>query len=448
MAASRHTHDRRGRRLSPALSELLQSTVIPVPTKGKWKSTTTAATINNNNNNDHFNNDHGKSHVTPSRKLADDSRLFAPLVEDDVVDFSPTTFVSTDFDDSTDYTDVDSVFAADDTTSNISNSRRTSIGPRDPNSFWNWSFMDSPLPYQIPRPITRGSASTYRSPMSESGDDDESVLSAYGSFFTPPSCCEDFDSESRDSSSVRLTRRKISIPVIEPALQNHPLSDSSETDADETFSSANSPAELNQPTDSNTNEPKKSFVSNLTASLKALSGVAQSFTSSQENLYTSRMLVFSPRATDESIPNYRATTVKKQQQQTRKDATAGGPTAKTIGPMSISMTTYNVQSNLIPQLRPRELRMNSEFYRVYAVESLMRAHGKLDEDFQGRAQMILPPRQDHNEYVLDEDDKIETVFGIRKRFVSSFDSPKNSSSTIPPRRWSSITADSLASVST
>lgn len=433
MAAARHTHDRRGRPLSPALSELLQATVIPVPTKGKWKGGAPHKSSNN------FNIDH-KSHSTTSRKLDNVSRPFPVVVANDVVDFSPTAFASTDFDDSADYTDVDSVFTADEVASNISNPRHTSISSRDPHGFWNWSFMDSPLPYQIPRPANRGSTSTYRSPMSESGDDDESVLSAYGSFFTPPSCCGEFDTDSRDSNSVRLTRRKISIPVIEPALQNHPLSDSSEVEADEVFSSTNSPAEPNQPTN-NGNEPKKSFVSNLTASLKALSGVAQSLTSSQENLYSSRMLVFSPRATDESIPNYRATTVKSQR-------TSESSTAKPInGPMSISMTTYNVQSNLIPQLRPRELRMNSEFYRVYAVESLMRAHGKLDEDFQGRAQMILPPRQDYNEYVLDEDDKIETVFGIRKRFVSSFDSPKNSSSSIPPRRWSSITADSLGSMS-
>ncbi|KAK9237928.1 hypothetical protein V1525DRAFT_129335 [Lipomyces kononenkoae] len=62
----------------------------------------------------------------------------------------------------------------------------------------------------------------------------------------------------------------------------------------------------------------------------------------------------------------------------------------------IQMQTYDVQQNCLPIFRPREPRMNGDFWRVLAMELQMRRHGKLGHDFySGKARMVLAPRADY-----------------------------------------------------
>ncbi|KAK9433876.1 hypothetical protein V1505DRAFT_360669 [Lipomyces doorenjongii] len=62
----------------------------------------------------------------------------------------------------------------------------------------------------------------------------------------------------------------------------------------------------------------------------------------------------------------------------------------------IQMQTYDVQQNCLPIFRPREPRMNGDFFRILAMELQMRRHGKLSHDFySGKARMVLAPRHDY-----------------------------------------------------
>ncbi|KAK9459310.1 uncharacterized protein V1516DRAFT_627721 [Lipomyces oligophaga] len=63
----------------------------------------------------------------------------------------------------------------------------------------------------------------------------------------------------------------------------------------------------------------------------------------------------------------------------------------------IQMDTYDIQQNCLPIIRPREPRMNGDFFRILAMELEMRRHGKLSPDFySGKARMVLAPRSDYN----------------------------------------------------
>ncbi|KAK9365821.1 hypothetical protein V1509DRAFT_655214 [Lipomyces kononenkoae] len=63
---------------------------------------------------------------------------------------------------------------------------------------------------------------------------------------------------------------------------------------------------------------------------------------------------------------------------------------------SIQMKTYDIQQNCLPIFRPREPRMNGDFWRIFAMELQMRRNGKLSHDFySGKARMVLAPRADY-----------------------------------------------------
>lgn len=229
------------------------------------------------------------------------------------------------------------------------------------------------------------------------------------------------------------------------------------------FSSAGvSPAVSLATSPTSSTAPKKSIVSNITASFKAFSSAASKFSTSQQAQVssTSAIFAFSPRSTDECMVNFgdeKADKVTDELNQELSeeltmdtDQTEASVTTKKSPhtPRNIPLKTYNFRSTLLPVIRPREHRMNPDFLRIYASEALMRKRGKIDPDFVGRAQMLLPPRNDNPDsfYRLKAglDGEWERVFGIRKRFVTKFDVQKRSliaCSKQVPARWVPYTGE-------
>lgn len=174
----------------------------------------------------------------------------------------------------------------------------------------------------------------------------------------------------------------------------------------------------------------RNFVSNLTASIKAISMVASSFSSSQQSLISSNdVFKFSPRSTDEPIPRntgrfaVASASKPKREKAAKLEKPAASPEAVAAAvaavreaaaeaaaeeqpqpaqtpsapsrPKAIPMDTYNVQEYAMPAMpRGRDFRENPNFLRIYALESLMKKHGKFDPSFPGKAQVALVPRTD------------------------------------------------------
>jgi hypothetical protein len=341
------THDHKGRALSPAMSQLLNSTVIPVPKRRQRLPK--------------------KNHLLRKRTL--------------VAAVGPQSPYFGDIEDSL----------------------------NDEDDYFNLSITSDVL----------SSSNDDASEIFERAGSPNSVESDWTSDDCAYSCPSPGIYSPKRATSVR---KKVELPLVE-SCNDHPLSVKVEdvvmvdqqverSDPVPSFddSSANGKSKITLP---------RSFVSNLSLSLKALQSMAASISSSQDKLYARNLFAFSPRQMDEPIP---------QQLPNHKPSRA------------ISLTTYNIQSTVIAQLRPRELRINSQFYRVYAAETLMRKNGKLDENFLGRAKPILEPRKDNQKFFLDDGDE---VFGIRKRFVSQFDvrEKRNKSITLKASRWHVWNAD-------
>lgn len=344
----RYTHDHKGQALSPAMGELLNATVIPVP----------------------------KRNI--KRKIKE-SRVDGQTV--------------------------------------VSPQSSPYFGDIDDGAFED-EFFDLSLEQ---RPVLGGFSPPSISTIFDEAGSPNSLESDWTSDDGGLSCPSPLPFESKRVASVR---KKIEFPVAE-ACDAHPLTDvdSLNDEVDSSFGKECEPCALREKSEERKSRLPLSFVSNLTASLKALQSVAMSISTSQEKLYARSLFAFSPRVMDEPIPRFL---------QRPKHSPTTSSTHK--HPKAISLTTYNVQSTVIAHLRPRELRVNSQFYRVYAVETLMRLNGKLDDEFPGRARPILEPRLDNRKYFLDDGDE---VFGIKKRFVSQFDvkEKKNKSVTIPSSRW-------------
>ncbi|KAF3064469.1 hypothetical protein GL218_01306 [Daldinia childiae] len=231
---------------------------------------------------------------------------------------------------------------------------------------------------------------------------------------------------------IRPPRRSLE-PVSSPPGQHleHPLSTKSTLDVDEldfrVFTPKPSPTEQKQTTGLT---PLKSvFKSNLTASLRALRSAARSlssFTSSSippDDFLTRSILTIDPRVpfTDERMPPVlgeepseamrRYLNPTSVRPESRVRSTFRSYTA------SIQMQTYKVQrsrstpaasrsggqagnSNKSPNAyvfppgpRQREIRENSDFIRIAVLEHLMRKRGKLDDQREGHARWLLPPRK-------------------------------------------------------
>jgi hypothetical protein len=243
-------------------------------------------------------------------------------------------------------------------------------------------------------------------PSSERLEDEDWI----GSVSSSSSITSSSTSFNSSTLSAPTKRQRRIIPQFEASHDDHPLLDDDDDDNDidngsedeDEWTAASQLTEVI--TKTRRLLGKKSFVSNLTASLKVLSSVASSLSSAQQRMDTANVLAFTPSIMDEPHPSRFMV-----------------PTATAVPErkISISLQTYNIQTTLPPHLRPREMRMNCDFYRIYALECLMRQNGKFDPEFQGRAQMILEPRKDYNQsFYVDDGGEF---FGIRKRFVSRFD---------------------------
>ncbi|KAJ2991077.1 hypothetical protein NUW58_g2653 [Xylaria curta] len=175
---------------------------------------------------------------------------------------------------------------------------------------------------------------------------------------------------------------------------------------------------------------KSVFKSNLTASLRALRSAARSlstFTASSippDDLLTRSILTIDPRVpfTDERRPPVLEEEPSEAIRRYLNPTSNVRPEARGASPIrsytaSIQMQTYKVQrSRGVPRTarqtahtsnsnktstvvlfplgpRQREMRENPDFIRIAVMEHLMRKRGKLDDQREGHARWLLPPRK-------------------------------------------------------
>lgn len=175
---------------------------------------------------------------------------------------------------------------------------------------------------------------------------------------------------------------------------------------------------------------KSVFKSNLTASLRALRSAARTlstFTASSippDDFLTRSILTIDPRVpfTDERRPPVLEEEPSEAMRRYLNPASNIRPEARGSSPIrsytaSIQMQTYKVQrsrgvskaarqaaqasssnraSTMVlppPGPRQREMRENPDFIRVAVMEHLMRKRGKLDDQREGHARWLLPPRK-------------------------------------------------------
>ncbi|XXH04835.1 hypothetical protein Hte_011257 [Hypoxylon texense] len=232
---------------------------------------------------------------------------------------------------------------------------------------------------------------------------------------------------------VRPPRRSLE-PVSSPPGQHldHPLSTTSNIEVDQldfrVFDAKPTATEQKQTTGL---MPLKSvFKSNLTASLRALRSAARtlsSFTATSippDDFLTRSILTIDPRVpfTDERMPPILEEEPSEAMRRYLNPTSSLRPESRVRSPVrsytaSIQMQTYKVQrsrstpasgrpasqagsSNKSPTAfvfppgpRQREMRENSDFIRIAVLEHLMRKRGKLDDQREGHARWLLPPRK-------------------------------------------------------
>lgn len=171
------------------------------------------------------------------------------------------------------------------------------------------------------------------------------------------------------------------------------------------------------------------FKSNLTASLRALRSAARSISSftaasiPPEDFLTRSILTIDPRVpfTDEKMPPIWEEGPSEAMRRYLNPTSSVRPEPRTAPfrsyTASIQMRTYKVQrlrspasttsrpavqssssgkssaEDFPPGPRQREMRENSDFIRIAVMEHLMRKRGKLDDQREGHARWLLPPRK-------------------------------------------------------
>lgn len=155
-----------------------------------------------------------------------------------------------------------------------------------------------------------------------------------------------------------------------------------------------------------------SFKSNLTASIRVLKSAAKSFSSfsapltQPDDLLTRSIFSNTPRYADEKRPRLSKDVPTPAMRRYLNPSTSVGQENHCTG--AIQMQTYNRVRRVPRQKtrpvqisrtdegdtpRPREPRENSDFLRVIVLEMNMRRGGKLSDTAQGKARLVLPPRQ-------------------------------------------------------
>ncbi|KAI1144196.1 hypothetical protein F5Y05DRAFT_401291 [Hypoxylon sp. FL0543] len=232
---------------------------------------------------------------------------------------------------------------------------------------------------------------------------------------------------------MRPPRRSLE-PVCSPPGEHpdHPLSTKTNLEVDQldfrVFDPKPGPSEQKQT--SGLMPLKSVFKSNLTASLRALRSAARtlsSFTSSSippDDFLTRSILTIDPRVpfTDERMPPVLGEEPSEEMRRYLNPTTVLRPDSRVRSPVrsytaSIQMQTYKIQRSrsappssrsvsqagsssksatayvFPPGPRQREIRENSDFIRIAVLEHLMRKRGKLDDQREGHARWLLPPRK-------------------------------------------------------
>lgn len=302
-------------------------------------------------------------------------------------------------------------------------------------------------------PFSRSPLDVLLSPPDELGEEDASISDSVftstlssrpGSFESLPSLGDSvgtgtmpsFDSPiTPRTKRFRQPRRSLeplpSPPGEEP---DHPLSSKSTADEVEFRVFDPLPARSDKQQNTVFLPFKTALKSNLTASIRVLRSAAKSisqFTSSSippEDLLVRSLLTVDPTVpfTDEKRPpvleDEPTEAMRRYLNPTssaRLEVRTGGATSTRSYTASIQMQTYKVQrfrgssqaanrgaisstpesskapptSSLPPGPRQREIRENSDFIRIAVMEHLMRKRGKLDDQREGHARWLLPPRQ-------------------------------------------------------
>ncbi|KAK7940951.1 uncharacterized protein PG986_013338 [Apiospora aurea] len=304
-------------------------------------------------------------------------------------------------------------------------------------------------------PFSRSPLDVLLSPPDELGEEDASISDSVftstlssrpGSFESLPSLGDSmgtgtmpsFDSPvTPRSKRFRQPRRSLeplpSPPGEEP---DHPLSSKLTADVDQVEFGVFDPLPARSDKQQNTVflPFKTALKSNLTASIRVLRSAAKSlsqFTSSSippEDLLVRSLLTVDPTVpfTDEKRPpvleDEPSEAMRRYLNPTssaRLEVRTGGATSTRSYTASIQMQTYKVQrsrnpspstsrgaipsppespkastsSTTPPGPRQREIRENSDFIRIAVMEHLMRKRGKLDDQREGHARWLLPPRQ-------------------------------------------------------
>ncbi|KAI1768767.1 hypothetical protein GGR53DRAFT_462152 [Hypoxylon sp. FL1150] len=231
---------------------------------------------------------------------------------------------------------------------------------------------------------------------------------------------------------ARSPRRSLE-PVSSPPGQHvdHPLSSKSNLDVDQldfrVFDTK--PMAISQKQTTGLMPLKSVFKSNLTASLRALRSAARtlsSFTATSippDDFLTRSILTIDPRVpfTDERMPPILEEPSEAMRRYLNPTSSLQ-PESRVRSPIrsytaSIQMQTYKVQRSkstsaagraavqtsnpnksppafvFPPGPRQREMRENSDFIRIAVLEHLMRKRGKLDDQREGHARWLLPPRK-------------------------------------------------------
>ncbi|KAI1410125.1 hypothetical protein F5Y13DRAFT_181569 [Hypoxylon sp. FL1857] len=232
---------------------------------------------------------------------------------------------------------------------------------------------------------------------------------------------------------MRPPRRSLE-PVCSPPGEHleHPLSTKTNSEVDQldfrVFDPKPVPSEQKQ---SSGLMPLRSvFKSNLTASLRALRSAARTlsnFTASSippDDFLTRSILTIDPRVpfTDERMPPVLGEEPSEAMRRYLNPTTTLRPDSRVRSSVrgytaSIQMQTYKIQRSrsapassrsasqagnsgkspvayvFPPGPRQREIRENSDFIRIAVLEHLMRKRGKLDDQREGHARWLLPPRK-------------------------------------------------------
>lgn len=207
-----------------------------------------------------------------------------------------------------------------------------------------------------------------------------------------------FSTCSSSSNSINESFLFSSFPIPSKServdLNSHPLSESftlSNSDSDSETETECEGEDLEEDIISITtkkNDKKSKFVSNLTKSLKTLKSIAANISTAQQSLINLSIDI-SPRLTDDKVPPPGLMHVPSQPLTTSSSSLNSNSNKSKNNDINnfkfVPLKTYSIRevlqnnnplisSNIEITIKPREARLNSNFLRVYATETLMKKY--------------------------------------------------------------------------